>query len=145
MDRAYRDGQLKRVNQKLLAGSALDGRPASTRSPTSRSSRAPVRPAAGLRHKGHLGLGADADITIYAKDANAATMFATPRYVLKAGTVVVRDGQLRRAPAGRRLHVRPEYDAAVTQDVKRHFERFACVSFENYPVGPLADPPAGGE
>ena len=83
-------------------------------------------------------------MTIYARHADAAAMFAAPRYVLKAGTVVVRDGQLQRAPAGRRLHVRPEYDAAVTRDVKRHFEQFACVSFENYPVGSLADPPAGG-
>jgi formylmethanofuran dehydrogenase subunit A len=71
-------------------------------------------------------------------------MFAAPRYVLKAGAVVVRDGQLKRAPAGRRLHVRPEHDAAVTRDLKSYFEQFACVSFENYPVGPLADPPLGG-
>jgi formylmethanofuran dehydrogenase subunit A len=60
-------------------------------------------------------------------------MFATPRYVLKAGTLVVEEGQLRRAPAGRRLAVRPEYDDAVLRDLKRYFDLHASVSFENYP------------
>jgi formylmethanofuran dehydrogenase subunit A len=146
MDRTYRDERLKHVNQKLLAGSALlDGLTREySLSEIAIVTRAGPARLLGLRHKGHLGVGADADVTIYARHADAAAMFAAPRYVLKAGTVVVRDGQLQRAPAGRRLHVRPEYDAAVTRDVKRHFERFACVSFENYPVGSLADPPAGG-
>jgi formylmethanofuran dehydrogenase subunit A len=145
MDRTYRDERLKRVNQKLLGGSALlDGLTREySLSEIAIVTRAGPARLLGLRHKGHLGVGADADITIYTKDANAATMFAAPRYVLKGGAVVVRDGHLRHAPTGRRLHVRPEYDSAVARDVKRHFERFACVSFENYPVGPLADPPAG--
>ena len=146
MDRAYRDERLKGVNQKMLAGSALlDGLTRQySLSEIAIITRAGPARLLGLRHKGHLGVGADADVTIYTKAENAAEMFATPRYVLKAGTVVVRDGQLKRAPAGRRLHVRPEYDAAAIRDIKRHFERFACVAFENYPVGPLTDPPVAG-
>ena len=61
-------------------------------------------------------------------------MFATPRYVFKSGTLVVDEGQLRRAPEGKRLHVRPEYDDAVTRDIERWFDRYASVSFANYPV-----------
>src|SRR6266567_3669128 len=86
----------------------------------------------GLASKGHLGPGADADVTIYANEPDRAKMFATPRHVLKAGTLVVEDGQLRRAPAGRRLSVRPEHDRAVTRDLKRFFDDYACVAFENY-------------
>jgi formylmethanofuran dehydrogenase subunit A len=77
-------------------------------------------------------------VTIYANDADRAKMFSTPRYVIKAGTLVVEEGQLRRAPAGRRLAVRPEYDAAVTTDVKRFFDQYACVAFENYGAEPVA-------
>jgi len=69
-------------------------------------------------------------------------MFATPRYVVKGGTLVVEEGQLRRAPAGRRLHVRPAYDAAMTRDLKRFFHDHSTVSFDNYPVGTLRDAPA---
>ena len=63
-----------------------------------------------------------------------------PRYVLKGGVVVVEEGQLRRAPASRRLHVRPAFDDAVTRDLRRWFDRYGTVSFDNYPVAPLRDP-----
>jgi formylmethanofuran dehydrogenase subunit A len=143
MDRPYRDGRLKRVNHKLLAGSALaDGLAREyTLNEIAVITRAGPARILGLRGKGELGVGAEADVTVYVPDADRARMFATPRYVIKAGTLVVEEGQLRRAPAGRRLHVRPAYDAAVERDLKRFFERYLTVSFENYPLGELRDAP----
>ena len=144
MDRTYRDDQLARVNQKLFAGSALaDGLSREyTLNDIAIVTRAGPARLLGLTDKGHLGVGADADVTIYTPDADRSRMFATPRYVVKGGTLVVEEGQLRRAPAGRRLHVRPAYDAAVTRDLKRFFDEHATVAFENYPVGALRDAPA---
>lgn len=141
MDRAYRDEQIKRVNAKLLAGSALaDGLEREyTLNEIATITRAGPARLLGLRDKGHLGVGADADVTIYAPDADAARMFSTPRYVVKSGMLVVEEGHLRRAPAGRRLYVRPAYDAALTRDLERYFDQYATVSFENYPVGELRD------
>jgi len=43
-----------------------------------------------------------------------------------------RGGAAARAPTGRRLAVRPEYDAAVTRDLRRYFDEYACVALENY-------------
>ena len=71
-------------------------------------------------------------MTVYAPDTDRAKMFAAPRYVIKGGTIVVEEGQLRRASAGARLAVRPDYDVAVTKDVKRFFDDYASVAFENY-------------
>jgi formylmethanofuran dehydrogenase subunit A len=74
-------------------------------------------------------------------------MFASPRYVIKNGVVVVEEGQLRRAPAGRRLHVRPGYDRGIEADVRRFFDAYSSVSFDNYAVTGLHDRPqalAGG-
>lgn len=144
MDRAHRDEQLARANPKLLAGSALaDGLAREyTLNEIAIVTRAGPARLLGLRDKGHLGVGADADVTVYARDADAARMFATPRYVVKGGTLVVEEGQLRRAPAGRRLHVRPAHDAAIARDLKRFFDEHATVSFENYPVGELRDAPS---
>ena len=65
------------------------------------ASRAGPARLLGLRHKGHLGVGADADVTVYAPEADRARMFSLPRYVIKGGVLVVEEGQLRRAPAGR--------------------------------------------
>ncbi|HXI64488.1 MAG TPA: formylmethanofuran dehydrogenase subunit A [Gemmatimonadales bacterium] len=139
MDRSYRDECRKRVNQKLLAGSALlDGLSREyTLGEIAIVTRAGPARLLGLRNKGHLGPGADADVTIYSSDGDRAKMFATPRYVFKAGTLVVAEGQLRRAPAGRRLAVRPEYDTAVTKDLRRFFDAHATVSFDNYGAEPV--------
>jgi formylmethanofuran dehydrogenase subunit A len=143
MDRTYRDDQLKRVNQKFLAGSALaDGLSRQyTLNEIAIVTRAGPARLLGLRRKGHLGVGADADVTVYVPDSDPSRMFATPRYVVKGGTLVVEEGQLRRAPAGRRLHVRPACDASVERDLRRYFDEYATVSFDNYPVGVLADAP----
>jgi len=144
MDRAYRDEQIARVEQKLLSGTALaDGlaREYSLGEIAIITRAGPAR-LLGLRNKGHLGVGADADVTVYTPDENRATMFSTPRYVVKDGTLAVEEGQLRRAPSGRRLHVQPRSDASVTRDIERYFEEYGTVRFANYHVGPLRDAPA---
>jgi formylmethanofuran dehydrogenase subunit A len=141
MDRAYRDEKLKTVNQKFLAGSALaDGLAREyTFGEIAIITRAGPARILGLTNKGHLGAGADADVTVYTPDANRAQMFGTPRYVVKAGTLVVEEGQLRRAPLGQRHSLHPEYDAMIERDLKAYFDRYGTVAFENYPVqGPPA-------
>jgi formylmethanofuran dehydrogenase subunit A len=147
MDRAVRDERLKQVNPKLLAGSALaDGLAREyTLNEIAIVTRAGPARLLGLRHKGHLGPGADADITIYSRDADVARMFSTPRYVLKAGVVVVEEGQLRRAPAGRRLRLAPGYDEAVLPGLRRHFAAHSTVAFDNYAVRDLPGEPLAVE
>jgi len=145
MDRTVRDEQLKRINQRMLAGTALaDGLPREyTLNEIAIVTRAGPARLLGLSNKGHLGPGADADITIYARQPDIAAMFATPRYVFKAGELIVEEGQLRRAPSGRRLHVRPGYDRAVERDLARWFDAYGTIAFENYPVASLRDAPLG--
>jgi len=147
MDRAYRDDRLKQVNQRLLASSALaDGLSREyTLGEIAIVTRAGPARLLGLPHKGHLGPGADGDVAVYAPAGDAATMFAAPRFVVKAGRVVVEEGQLRAAPPGRRLYVRPPYDHAVEASVKRYFDRFATVSFANYPVRDLRGDPVAAD
>jgi len=143
MDRAYRDERLEAVNHKLLAGSALaDGlsREYTLREIAIITRAGPARQL-GLTSKGHLGPGADADITIYARDPDIARMFATPRYVIKGGVLVVEEGQLRRAPPTHRLHVQPPYDEAVMRDLSVWFDRYATIALANYPVAPPRDAP----
>jgi formylmethanofuran dehydrogenase subunit A len=143
MDRSVRDEQLKRVNPKLLAGSALaDGLAREyTLNEIAIITRAGPARLLGLRAKGHLGAGADADVTIYSREPDLARMFSTPRYVIKHGELIVEEGQLRHAPAGRRLRVAPGYDDAVLPDLRRHFERYSTVAFEHYPVRDLPGEP----
>lgn len=134
MDRSYRDERLKAANQKMLAGSALaDGlaREYSLNEIAIITRAGPAR-LLGLTNKGHLGPGADADITMYTPDSDRTRMFSTPRYVLKSGTIVVDDGYLRRAPQGARHAVRPAYDKSIERPIREFMDRYLTIAFENY-------------
>ena len=66
---------------------------------------APAR-IAGLATKGHLGVGADADITLYRPHRDLAAMFSVPARVYKAGVLVAEDGHVRTTTAGATLAAR---------------------------------------
>jgi len=136
MDRAFRDEQIARLKPESLAGSALaDGlaREYSLYEMAIVTRAAPAR-LLGLAAKGHLGPGADADVAIYAPDADAERMFTTPRHVLKGGVRVAEDGQLRRETAGRTLHVAREHDPSIEPAMRRALEDGGSLAFEDYLV-----------
>ncbi len=89
----------------------------------------------GLSHKGHLGIGADADITVYTPNSDVQTMFALPRFVFKAGELIVEHGEIRRVPYGPVLCVEPAYDPTILRHVEPWFEEHYAMRFANYPVG----------
>ena len=103
MDRDFRNEQLRRANRRAIQRTVLldDLDREYTLEEIAIVTRAAPARLLGLRDKGHLGAGADADVTIYDERADREEMFATPRYVIKAGRVVVRDGELVEALGGR--------------------------------------------
>jgi formylmethanofuran dehydrogenase subunit A len=88
----------------------------------------------GLHRKGHLGPGADADITIYTPHENKETMFELPRYVIKAGQVLVEEGEIRAEHFGKTHFVRPDYDRQFESEIADWFEQYYSIRFRNYPV-----------
>ncbi len=88
----------------------------------------------GLTDKGHLGTGADADITIYTPHENKEIMFEMPRVVIKSGRVIVEQGEIRHTPIGKTLHVDPVYDHEVEPDIQQWFEKYYSIRWRNYPV-----------
>ncbi|MFM7151074.1 MAG: formylmethanofuran dehydrogenase subunit A, partial [Gemmataceae bacterium] len=79
-------------------------------------------------------VGADGDVTIYTPSADRRAMFELPRFVIKAGEVVVEQGEIRSEGYGRTLHTRPAYDEGAVPDIKKWFESFYTIQFANYPV-----------
>src|SRR5262249_57067618 len=88
----------------------------------------------GLTQKGHVGVGADADVTIYTPDPNPETMFELPRFVIKAGRILVEQAEIREESFGRTLHVAPEYDRGVEPDIRAWFEDAYSIRWRNYPI-----------
>jgi formylmethanofuran dehydrogenase subunit A len=136
MDREFRNEQLKRAHKQAIRRTVLldDLDREYTLEEIAIVTRAGPARLLGLRDKGHLGVGADADVTIYDDRPDREEMFATPRYVIKGGRVVVRDGELVDAPGGCLLRSAAPYDPAVEDVLREQFEQRYTVRFESYPV-----------
>ncbi|MFM7150763.1 MAG: formylmethanofuran dehydrogenase subunit A [Gemmataceae bacterium] len=135
MDRTYRQEILKRVHPRVLERSVLkDLNREYTLQEIAIITRASPARMLGLKNKGHLGVGADGDVTIYTPSADRRAMFELPRFVIKAGEIVVEQGEIRSECYGRTLHTRPAYDEGVVPDIKNWFESFYTIQFANYPV-----------
>lgn len=81
----------------------------------------------GLPNKGHLGVGADADITLYLPDADYEKMFAMPRYVIKSGQVVLDDCEIVLAPQGKVLAVNLEQDFQWDAETRDWLQSYGSV------------------
>jgi formylmethanofuran dehydrogenase subunit A len=108
--------------------------------------RAGQAKALGLAHKGHLGVGADADIAIYdvnpekidiaRKYKTVRKAFRNAAYTIKDGKVVVKDGEVVQHVDGRTmwLDVQTAEHVKVDEELKRRFKEYWTVEYENYPV-----------
>jgi formylmethanofuran dehydrogenase subunit A len=136
MDRDFRNEQLRRANRRAIQRTVLldDLDREYTLEEIAIITRAGPARQLGLRDKGHLGAGADADVTIYDELDDREEMFATPRYVIKGGRVVVRDGELVEALDGSLLRVDAPHDPAIDDVLRDRFEERYTVQFDNYPV-----------
>ena len=88
----------------------------------------------GLSQKGHLGEGADADITVYVPDADVEQMFQMPKFVCHGGEFVIDNYELCRSTRGRGLVVQPEMDAGRMPEITQWFERNYSIDLESYRV-----------
>lgn len=135
MNRDYRKEQLKKLSPKSLKRIILPelDREYTLLEIATITSAGPAR-ALGLSSKGHLGIGADADITIFNHDSNIPQMFSYPRYVIKGGEVVIEEGEIRKIVQGKGWMVHPTYDTTVEEFIRPLFQQFYTMSFDNYPV-----------
>jgi formylmethanofuran dehydrogenase subunit A len=97
------------------------------------TSAGPAR-ALGMKQKGHLGIGADADLAIYNEKPDGELTFRYPRYVIKGGELAVEEGEIRSLSDGHEFVVTPTYNADIEAYLRDRFEESYTMSFENYPV-----------
>ena len=133
MSRDLRNEALKRLPDKVRARSGLGeiGREYSLSEVAIITRSGPAR-ILGMTKKGHLGPGADGDVTIYSPSADPRAMFAMPRYVIKSGSVVVDDGALREPVDGLTLDTAPEYDRAIVPEIREWFDSCSSIRFTNF-------------
>lgn len=111
------------------------------------ATRAGTAKALGLKQKGHLGVGADADIAVYdlnveqvdlaKKPKTVRRAFETSAYTVKGGEIVARNGDILKSVEGRTFWVDVKLSSnpsAVASDLKKRFREYWTVEYENYPV-----------
>lgn len=142
-----REATLKRINPRAKSQSLLNsiGRELSFYE-IAIMTRAGQAKALGLKNKGHLGVGADADIAIY--DVNpektdssrkyriVRKVFKRAAYTIKDGRIVVKNGEILKHVNGATiwLNVQSSEPAEMTDEMKRRFRDYWTVEYENYLV-----------
>ncbi|MCW5658386.1 MAG: formylmethanofuran dehydrogenase subunit A [Burkholderiaceae bacterium] len=136
MDRSFREEQLARLHPEVAANSALRSIPRElTLDEIAVMTRAAPARLLGLRERGHLGVGAAADIALYRDQPDRQAMFATPVHVFKDGTRVARDGRITATPVGGTHFVEPGYDRAIEKTLRRHWSEHGSIGFDRVAIG----------
>jgi len=88
----------------------------------------------GLGDRGHLGIGAAADITVYTEQDDKEAMFSKPSYVFKDGELVVKDGEIIKVVWGKTHTAKPAYDKAVEKGLKDYFDKYHTIQLDNFKI-----------
>ena len=133
MDRGFRNDMLQKINRDAAAMSILGSLTREyTLDEIAILTRAGPARSFGLKDRGHLGPGANADITVYRDNADREAMFATPELVFKNGELIVRDGKVVKVTQGATHVARPSFDRAIETPLKDYFSRYHTVQMENF-------------
>lgn len=135
MDKEFRKQEAGRINKKAVENSGLlELEREFTLQEIAIVTRAGPAKLLGLKNKGHLGVGADADITLYDEMEDKEAMFNVARYVIKSGELFINNHEFCTDYKGELLHVTPEYDSKIKGKIKPFFEDYYSIQFENYAV-----------
>jgi formylmethanofuran dehydrogenase subunit A len=135
MDRGFRKEALARVNPRILKHTQLAdlNREYSLREIAIITRAGPAR-ILGLINKGHLGVGADADICVYNPSEDYEEMFALPRMVIKAGHILVDDTEIRQTVSGKTLVASPAYDRHRDVEIEAWFNAHYSLNVAHYGI-----------
>jgi formylmethanofuran dehydrogenase subunit A len=88
----------------------------------------------GLDDRGHLGVGAAADITVYTEQTDKEAMFSKPDYVFKDGELVVTDGKVVKVVWGNTHTAKPSFDLSVEKGLKEYFDKYHTIQLDNFKI-----------
>jgi formylmethanofuran dehydrogenase subunit A len=147
MSKKAREAALKKINPRAKSRSLL---PSIDRElgfyEIAIMTRAGQAKALGLKNKGHLGIGADADVAIYnvnpettdpsRKYRTVRKAFKHAAYTIKDGKIVVKNGEIQKHVEGKTmwLDVQVSEPLKISDEMKRRFKDYWTVEYENYPV-----------
>lgn len=149
LSKEARDAAIKRINKRAKRRTVLDSleREYSLLELATVTRAAPAK-ILGLRNKGHLGVGADADISLYhinpietdiAKEfRDVRTALRRAAYTVKGGEIVAKDGDVVQVLDGKTFWVDPKVPEESSREMehylRQNFESYYTIRLDNYPV-----------
>ncbi|MFX1357232.1 MAG: formylmethanofuran dehydrogenase subunit A [Promethearchaeota archaeon] len=98
----------------------------------------------GMKDRGHLGIGAIGDVSVYKLDPEKADghaiekAFSSAAYTIKEGQIVVKDGEIMAAPMGTLIcaegKIKESSTEAMLEDVQHSWRDHYSINFNNYAV-----------
>ena len=136
MDKTFRDDLLARLAIDISEHTILkDIKREYTLSEIATMTRSAPAKILGLKNKGSLSDGADADITVYdTRLSDIEDMFAHPSHVIKDGILVVKNGEIKDYIWGKTQVVRPEYDPSIVKKLDKHFKKYNTIGLSNFVI-----------
>jgi formylmethanofuran dehydrogenase subunit A len=148
MSRKARDKTMKRISRKARRKTLLSSIDREyTLYEIAIATRAGQAKALGLRNKGHLGVGADADIAIYNLNPEKTDLskhpgtirqaFKNAAYTVKGGEMVVRNGEIVKSVSGKTHWANVKASPSLLEmepELQEVFEEYYTVKYENYLV-----------
>jgi len=136
MDRSFREEQLAKLHPDVVAQTGLKSitRELTLAEIATMTRAAPAR-LLGLVDRGHLGVGAAADLVVYRDLPDREAMFSTPEHVFKDGTLVARQGRITALPVGGTHFVAPGYDRGIERYLRRYHAVHGLVNFDHVAIG----------
>ena len=133
MDKTFRQEKMRTINQEALKYSTLASLDREyTLYEIAIMTRAGPARSLGLKDRGHLGVGASADITVYDDNPDREAMFATPELLFKNGELIVRNGKIVKVVNGATHVARPFYDSSIEKPLKAYFDNYLTTRMENF-------------
>ncbi len=149
MSRKARQKLIDKINRRAKSRTALESLDREySFSDVIVSTRAGTAKLLGLKDKGHLGVGADADVAVYnidLKQLDPSIHYRKIRkalrradYTLKDGEVVVKDGEVVKSVPGRTLwvdsKVSDDLAKSVESEIRERFNDYYTIQMNNYIV-----------
>lgn len=133
MDKSFRNDMMQKINPDALKYSTLASldREYSLYEIAILTRAGPAR-SLGLKDRGHLGVGAWADITVYDDNPDREAMFTAPELLFKNGELIVRNGKIVKVVNGATHVARPTYDRGIEKSLRPYFEDYHTMRLDNF-------------
>jgi len=148
MSRKARNDVMKKISKRARRKTLLSGIDREyTLFEIAIATRAGQAKALGLKDKGHLGVGADADVAIYNLNPEKANLAKQPAairhafkhaaFTIKDGEIVVKNGEVMKSVNGKTYWANvkaPPSLLEIEPELQKVFEEYYTVKYENYIV-----------